>query len=159
MIAAHLAVLQVVLPLTAAPLCLLLRREILAWWMALTAAWIGVVNAALLLDRVMLLGPISYDLGGWAAPLGIVYHVDALNGMVLLLISATAAILLPYARLSVLREVGSERAALFYAALLLCMTGLMGMTATGTPSMSSCFSKSRACRPMPSSPWGRIGAP
>lgn len=131
MIAAHLAVLQVVLPLTAAPLCLLLRREILAWWMALTAAWIGVVNAALLLDRVMLLGPISYDLGGWAAPLGIVYHVDALNGMVLLLISATAAILLPYARLSVLREVGSERAALFYAALLLCMTGLMGMTATG----------------------------
>ena len=131
MIAAHLAVLQVVLPLTAAPLCLLLRREVLAWWMALTAAWIGVVNAALLLDRVMLLGPISYDLGGWAAPLGIVYRIDALNGMVLLVISATAAIVLPYARLSVLREVGRERAALFYAALLLCMTGLMGMAATG----------------------------
>lgn len=131
MIAAHFPILQVVVPLAAAPLCVLLRREALAWWIALATAWIVLVNAVMLLDRVLLLGPITYALGGWAAPLGIVYHIDALNGAVLLLVSVIAALLLPYARMSVLREIGSDRAGLFYATLLLCMTGLMGMAATG----------------------------
>ncbi|HBG50727.1 MAG TPA: hypothetical protein DDW89_02790, partial [Gammaproteobacteria bacterium] len=131
MIAPHLPILQVVLPLVAAPLCVLLRREVLAWWLTLATTWVILVNAVLLLDRVALLGPIHYALGGWSAPLGIAYRIDALNGALLLLISATAAVLLPYARRSVLREIGATQAALFYAALLLCMTGLMGMAATG----------------------------
>ena len=130
MIAPHLPILQVVLPLVAAPLCVLLRREVLAWWLTLATTWVILVNAVLLLDRVALLGPIHYALGGWSAPLGIAYRIDALNGALLLLISATAAVLLPYARRSVLREIGATQAALFYAALLLCMTGLMGMAAT-----------------------------
>lgn len=131
MIAAHFPVLQVVLPLAAAPVCVLLRREVLAWWITLATTWAVLVNAVLLLDRVTTLGPITYAMGGWAAPLGIVYRIDALNGAVLLLVSAIAAVLLPYARMSVLREIGADHAALFYAALLLCMTGLMGMAATG----------------------------
>ena len=131
MIATHFPILQVVLPLAVAPVCALLRREALAWWITLATTWTVLVNAVLLLDRVTTLGPITYALGGWAAPLGIVYRIDALNGAVLLLVSAIAAVLLPYARMSVLREIGADHAALFYAALLLCMTGLMGMAATG----------------------------
>lgn len=131
MIAAHFPILQVILPLMAAPVCVLLRREALAWWVGLSTTWVALVNAILLLDRSLTLGPITYALGDWAAPLGIVYRIDALNGTLLLLVSTVAAVLLPYARMSVLREIGSAGASLFYAALLLCMAGLMGMLASG----------------------------
>ncbi len=44
---AHLPALQIVVPLAAAPLCLLLRRGTLAWALALAARWAALVCAAL----------------------------------------------------------------------------------------------------------------
>ena len=38
---------------------------------------------------------------------------------------------MPYARASVEREIEHERIPLFYAAFILCMTGLLGITVTG----------------------------
>ncbi len=131
MIAANLPALQVVLPLIAAPLCLLLRREGAAWALATAVTWMCLAIAILLLDQVMHVGPIRYFMGGWAPPWGIEYRIDALNGFVLLLLCVIAAVTLPYARRSVLEEIGRERAYLFYTVLLLCFTGLLGITATG----------------------------
>ena len=131
MIADHLPALQIVVPLIAAPLCLLLRRGGWAWALALAASWAALVCAALLLQQVLSTGPISYQFGGWAPPWGIEYRIDVVNGFVLLIVAAIGAVALPYARVSVANELPEEQQATFYTALLLCLTGLLGVTITG----------------------------
>jgi multicomponent Na+:H+ antiporter subunit D len=130
-IAAHLPALQIVVPLVSAPLCLLLRRGGLAWALALIVSWAALACAVLLLQQVIATGPISYHLGGWAPPWGIEYRIDAVNGFVLVIVAAIGAAVMPYARESVAREVPEEQHATFYTALLLCLTGLLGVTITG----------------------------
>ena len=131
MIAAHLPVLQIVVPLIAAPLCLLLRRGALAWGLALLASWAALAMSALLLSQVLSDGPISYALGDWAAPWGIEYRVDSVNAFVLLIVAAVGAVILPYARRSVAHEIPAEQHSAFYTAFLLCLTGLLGVAITG----------------------------
>lgn len=131
MIASHLPALQVAVPLAAAPLCVLLRRGRAAWGLA-TAVCFGLLAiAALLLDRVLESGPISYRLGGWAPPFGIEYRLDGLNAFVLLVVTGIAALAMPYALRSVEEEIAPRRRHLFYAVFLLALTGLLGIVATG----------------------------
>ncbi len=131
MIAAHLPALQVVLPLMAGPLCVMLRRGTLAWAVTLVVSWLSLLIAALLLNQVLAHGPISYAMGGWPAPWGIEYRVDSVNAFVLVLVSAISSVLLPYARISVADEIPADQRHLFYTAYLLCLTGLLGITITG----------------------------
>ena len=131
MIAGHLPILQVALPLIAAPLCVLLRRSALAWAFATLVSWLLFAISILLLIRVMTEGVVSYHLGGWAPPFGIEYRLDALNCFVLLVISAIAAVVTPYMRQSVAREITAPRHNLFYGGYLLALTGLLGIAATG----------------------------
>ena len=70
-------------------------------------------------------------LGGWAAPWGIEYRIDALNALVLVIVTGASTVSLVHARLSVAREVRRERIGLLYTAWLLCLTGMLGMTITG----------------------------
>ncbi|WP_425449920.1 monovalent cation/H+ antiporter subunit D family protein [Virgifigura deserti] len=131
MIAPHLPILQVVIPLLAAPICVLLHSGRLAWLLTVAVSWVSFAVSVLLLGQVMDGGPLSYELGGWAPPWGIEYRIDALNALVLFIVSGISAIVLPFARASVEREIESERVYLFYTAYLLCLTGLLGITATG----------------------------
>ncbi len=128
---AHLPALQVVVPLLAAPLCVLLRRGGLAWALTTLVSWFALAVSALLLDQALADGTISYHLGGWAPPWGIEYRIDPLNAFVLLIVAGIGAVLAPYAKTSVEREIPSDRQNLFYAAWLLCLTGLLGITITG----------------------------
>ena len=131
MIAAHYAALQVVAPLIAAPLCVLLRRGILAWLVTVAISWIALGIAIQLLIQVLATGTISYELGGWAAPWGIEYRVDSVNAFVLLIVSGISAVTAPYAHKTVVKEIPEDRHYLFYSAYLLCLTGLLGITITG----------------------------
>ena len=128
---AHLPALQVVITLIAAPVCILFRGRDIAFAVALITAWAAFVVSCLLLDQVLASGPISYELGGWAAPWGIEYRVDSLNAFVLLIVSGIGAAVLPFTRSSLLLEMVRERAYLFYCAFLLCLTGLLGVVITG----------------------------
>lgn len=128
---AHLPALQVVVTLIAAPACILVRGRDFAFCVALLTTWIAFAIACLLLDRVLAGGVISYELGGWAAPLGIEYRVDSLNAFVLLIVSGIAAVVLPFTRASLLLEMVREKVYLFHCAFLLCLTGLLGVTITG----------------------------
>ena len=128
---AHLPALQVVITLLAAPACILLRGRDLAFGLALTTVWAAFAVSCLLLDQVLATGVISYELGGWAAPFGIEYRVDALNAFVLLIVSGIGAIVLPFTPRSLLIEMVGEKAYLFYCAFLLCVTGLLGVAITG----------------------------
>ena len=127
----HLPVLQVVIPLLAAPLCAIARRGRIAWGIALATSWTAFWIAIQLLAQVQAEGPISYALGGWAAPEGIEYRIDIVNAFVLVIVTAIGAIVTPYALKSVEREIDAGRIPLFYAAFILCLTGLLGIAVTG----------------------------
>ena len=95
MIAQHLPVLPVVLPLMSAPLAVLLRRPLAAWSLALAVSWACFAMALALLFRVLDEGTISYAIGDWAAPWGIEYRVDRAGALVLVIVSAIAALVMP----------------------------------------------------------------
>lgn len=127
----HLPALQVVIPLFGALLAGFLRRGGAAFVLALVVSWIMPFIAGAMMWQVLATGPISYHLGGWEPPWGIEYRVDALNGFVLVLVSAVGAVIMPFARRSVSFEVEEGRQAWFYCMYLLCLTGLLGITVTG----------------------------
>lgn len=131
MIAAHLPALQVVIPLIAAPACILLRYKETSFLIALLASWAAFAISIALVGQVMDHGTISYAMGGWAPPWGIEYRVDALNAFVLLIVSGIGAVVIVYTRSSALLEIVRERSYMFYSAYLLALTGLLGVAITG----------------------------
>jgi len=130
-ISEHLPVLQVVIPLMFAPICVLLRKHNLVWVVVLVSSWASLLIASLLLQQVLTSGEIIYAIGGWDAPWGIEYRVDILNAFVLLIITAIASIVITFARESVCREISEDRIYLFYTAFLLHLTGICGVIITG----------------------------
>ena len=128
---AHLPALQVVVPLLSAPICALLYRPRMAWATALAVSALALATAVVLLQQVLATGPISYALGGWAAPWGIEYRIDTVNAFVLVIVSAISTIVLPFARDSIEQEVHADRVCLFYTCWMLCLTGLLGIAITG----------------------------
>lgn len=130
-IADNLPVLQVVLPLLMAPVCVLLHRGRLSWLVALASSWAAFAIAVKLLLQVFSSGSISYDLGGWAPPWGIEYHVDVLSAFILVMVSFIGALVMSFARASVEREIAPDLIYLFYTAYLLNLAGLLGVVITG----------------------------
>ena len=131
MIATHYPILQVAIPLMAAPLCSLLPRTRLPWLFATVIAWITFAIAVTLMLQVNASGPVSYEIGSWPAPWGIQYYIDAVSAFVLVLVTAIAAITLLASRQLVENEIDASKHSLFYTAFLLCFTGLIGIVATG----------------------------
>lgn len=131
MIATHYPVLQVVIPLIAAPICSLLPKTRLPWLFATLVAWISLVVSIFLLQEVYQNGPLSYELGSWPAPWGIQYYIDVVGAFVLVIVSAIAAITLLASRCLVETDIAAHKHSLFYTAFLLCFTGLLGIVATG----------------------------
>ena len=131
MFSQQLPILQIVVPLISAPLCSLLTRSRLAWLLATFASIATFVISILLVREVSIHGALSYELGGWAPPWGIEYRIDNLSAYVLVIVSATASITMLAARESVEQEVPLEKISLFYTVYLLCLTGLLGIVATG----------------------------
>lgn len=127
----HLPALQVVLPLISAPLIVLVRRRWFAWALAVLVSWISLAIAVTLFLEVGRTGVITYAIGNWPPPWGIEYRVDALNSFVLVLVSFTAAVVAPYARISIAAELPREQAYLLFAMFCLCLAGLLGITITG----------------------------
>jgi multicomponent Na+:H+ antiporter subunit D len=130
-VAAHLPALQVVVPLLGAVLVAFMRRGTTAFFFTTLVSWIMPLVSGAMLWQVLGGGPISYHLGGWEPPWGIEYRVDALNGFVLVLVSAVGAVMMPFARRSVALEIAADRQAWFYCMYLLCLSGLLGIAITG----------------------------
>jgi multicomponent Na+:H+ antiporter subunit D len=127
-----LPALQVVVPLLSAPLCLVLARwPRLVWALCTAVTWAALAIAISLLKSVLADGPISYAMGGWAAPWGIEYRIDVVNAYVALIVTGIASVVLPYAYTSAALYIRDFRIPLFYALMMLCFTGLLGMTVTG----------------------------
>ncbi len=127
----HLPILQVILPLLAAPTCLILFNHRWVWLFALVIGAVSLVISALLVQEVVSNGTISYMLGAWEAPWGIEYRIDLLNAFVLLIVSFFGFVALLPAYKSISRELEGAKQIYFYTLYLLCFAGLLGIVATG----------------------------
>jgi multicomponent Na+:H+ antiporter subunit D len=128
---AQLPALAVVVPLIAAPLIVLARRPTAAWAIATAACAFSFAAALLLAGEVLSGGVVSYHLGSWPPPWGIEYRVDALSAFVMVLVSGIGVVTATYAWRSIAAELPRDQLYLFYALYCLCLSGLLGMTATG----------------------------
>ena len=131
MIENHLSLLIVVLPLLTAPFVAVLPNGRWPWFISMLVSWAVLFMAAVQLINVSNGNIISYELGGWAPPWGIEYRIDSANALVTLIVSAIAAVTLPYALKSIEKEIPLHQHSLFYAAFMLCLTGLLGIAQTG----------------------------
>ena len=127
----HLPVLPIIVPLMAAPLCVLVRQRKLALGISLAVCWGTFALTVMLLMEVLSHGVQSYSLGGWAAPWGIAYHVDMLSAFVMVFVAGIGATVLTFAPLSIEKEIPTSLHYLFYTEYLLCLTGLLGIVITG----------------------------
>ncbi|MEM6913058.1 MAG: monovalent cation/H+ antiporter subunit D family protein [Pseudomonadota bacterium] len=126
-----LPVLPVILPLIAAPICLLFPNNRVPGVFASLVAALSAILSAMLLADVATSGAIQYDLGGWAAPLGIVYRVDITGALVMTLVATMAALTMPYAIRGIEKDIAPSQTSAFFAMFLICFAGLIGVVATG----------------------------
>ncbi len=129
---AHFPALIVVVPLISAFLIFLAgwANRKLCWPIALAALSFCTCAALGLLSMVINTGVVTYNLAGWQPPVGIGYHVDHLNALVLLIVAAVALVNLVGTRASAADEF-ADRIGSFYALYLLFVTGLFGIVVTG----------------------------
>ncbi len=90
----------------------------------------SLVSAAALLARVAVEGVVTYELAGWPPPVGILYRVDALNGIVLVAVAAVALLNVLGSR-QMVAEAFDDRLGAFYTLYVLFVTGLLGIVLTG----------------------------
>ena len=128
---AHWLVLVVVLPLWVAPCCLLVRHRGVSRFLAVMVAWVCLALSIALHSQVQEQGVIQYALGGWVAPYGIEYRLDALNSFVLCIVSGVASVVLPFGAGAHSPAVPEGRESMYYAVFLLCICGLLGIAVTG----------------------------
>ncbi len=115
----------------AAPLIVLLRHALVSWLAAMLTCIATFGMAVSLLMQVVDQGAINYAIGSWEAPLGIEYHVSVVNAFVAVIVAGMGLFVLPYCRVGIAAEVRREEHYLFYALLMLCMAGLLGILVTG----------------------------
>ena len=127
----HWPALLIIIPLMAAPLCVLVRGKTFSWLVALIANALSVLAAVYLVTAVREGEIIRYNLGGWLAPAGIEYVIDTLNATIALIVSLVSLIVMVYARKSAAQEIKSDKHYLLYTAWMLCLCGLLGILVTG----------------------------
>ena len=131
----HLPILQTILPLLGAPLVALLgtlfKHKRLAWALSsfICAAMFAV--SLYLFVSVQANGTITYALGGWQAPIGIVYVIDAAAAFVLPFICGIALVMTLAAPRLLENEIAAKDHTLFFALWLLTLAGMVGQVTTG----------------------------
>lgn len=126
-----LLILLVILPLMAAPVCVLMRNAVAAWSLSLVVAWAVLGISIKLLMELNTTPVLYYRIGGWDAPWGIEYVLDPVGGFVILIVAVIGALSMTYAKASIEKEIPAERIYLFYAMMMLCLSGLLGIAITG----------------------------
>jgi multicomponent Na+:H+ antiporter subunit D len=125
-----LALLMVV-PLMTAPIAAILRPARLAWLAACAASAAMFALAIGVCDYVLDGGVIHYQVGGWAPPEGIELVVGPVSAIVLLIITGSSTVALFAGGPSIRQQIALERRPYFFAAWLLALAGLTGITITG----------------------------
>jgi multicomponent Na+:H+ antiporter subunit D len=123
--------LPIIIPLLIAPLTALAQGPRTAHAIASLTALIAFAACAFLLLQVVIHGPIAYHMGDWAPPIGIEYRIDFANALVLTLVSGVGALVIPFSLESILKDIDPWQTPKFYAAMLICLVGSLGVVITG----------------------------
>jgi len=107
-----------------------LVRRSFAWPVVLLTLLVVLGDAIAMLLAIVRGGPLRHTLGGWAAPIGIEYVVDALGAFVVVVIAAVSVAVTVYARAAVRAENPDQEVA-FLGMMLTLLLGLTGMVLTG----------------------------
>jgi len=126
----HAPALLVAVPLIFSAVITFLPSGRVAWLVTVLVSLFSLWCAAILQHEVSLNGPISYALGGFPPPIGIEFRVDALNTLFLLLVTGIGFLAAIGSWATVNAEMRDTRINLFYAAYLVCFTGLAGVAIT-----------------------------
>lgn len=126
----NLPALAIVTSLMGAPLCTVIRKPALSWWLAMAVVTAVCGMCAYECFFVFTDSVHYYEMGGWPAPFGIEYRVDKLSAAMLLLVSFIGVVTLLYGKASVAFEIPEHKQPLFYTMFLLCLAGLMGIVIT-----------------------------
>ncbi|MFN7038508.1 MAG: complex I subunit 5 family protein [Alphaproteobacteria bacterium] len=124
----HFLLLQVIIPLISALILALSTRKIL-YHLSLLAIILNIIISIQIFNK-SLDHSIIYQLGNWAAPLGVEYKVDTLNAIFLLLINIVGLAGLFYGYNSDELNAPKVKANIFYSLYLLCLTGMLGIVVT-----------------------------
>lgn len=132
---AHAPALLVLLPMLAGPLSAFLPGGgRVAWAMTVVVTVLCTLLSIILLAQVRSVeggAIISYAMGGWAPPHGIEFRIDALNVLILLLVSSIALLTSIFSWPTVKAEIADGKRAMFYGAFQVCFMGLLGVASTG----------------------------
>ena len=128
----HLPILVVLVPLFVAPLLAILpSRSHLPWLVATLTSLATFILAVLISVKVLEIGTLTYELGGWPVPFGIGLTISPLSALMLIVISGASLTALSWGQQSMTSEVGLEHQSLLYSCWLLAMAGLIGICITG----------------------------
>ena len=132
---AQLPALVIEVPLVSALLAALVGR---LWRPAAVGLAVGATGfAAVASIRLLHLvhadgdGVLHYAMGRWFPPTGIEYRIDAVNGIVLVMVAVAAFLAVLWGFLSVAREIRRAGHASWYAIVLLFTAGTLGIVITG----------------------------
>ena len=132
--AAHAPALLVVAPMLMAPVAAFMPNGRLAWILSIVATAVSLIMAISLVAQVRSVeggAVLSYAMGGWTPDAGIEFRIDALNSVVLLLVSSIGFLAAIFSWPTVQAEIREAKRAMFYAAYMVCFTGLTGVASTG----------------------------
>ncbi|HAB80165.1 MAG TPA: cation:proton antiporter, partial [Glaciecola sp.] len=127
----QLTILLVVVPLMIAPITALFKSHTISWILTAIVSFTSLILSFIILFDVIDGSHVIYELGGWRPPWGIEYKIDSLNAFIALIVSAIACLSTIFAWQSVPKEINENNYGLFYAALQLCLLGLLGIALTG----------------------------
>lgn len=131
--ALHLPVIVILLPLCSAAACPLLSRfsPSAAKKTVIAALMLSCASAVWQLMIIIDTGsPITYVMGGWAAPYGVELVIDGINGLILVLITCIASLTAVFSSPFEEAETGSFRSTGYYTILCVLAVGLIGLTAS-----------------------------
>ena len=131
MLAQHFPILPIILPLIAAPLCILLGHRQSVWLFSILVSGLSFCVSVYLLLATLDQGVLSYAVGGWEPPWGIEVRIDVASALVLTIVTGISSLVLVYAKDSIAKEIDPSQHTLFYTAHLLCLAGLSGILSTG----------------------------
>ena len=123
----------IVIPLISAVLIPLVGRfcNQAGSYISIAATFVVFFISLLIMQSVMEGGTVTYQFGGWNAPIGIVYVIDYLSSFVISIISFIGFMGAIYAKKSAEDEIDGCKREHFFTIYLLFITGLIGIVATG----------------------------
>lgn len=127
----HLIALQVVIPMLAAPLVLLLRAPEMSWAAATLTSLMAFAIAVSLTGTILQGEEIFYEMGSWPAPYGIELHLSSFGALLLLITTGGSSLALIAGRRSIEASVKSDRQPAFYTVWLVALAGMSGILVAG----------------------------